>query len=152
MKEANNDILRSVTILVAVSFVAIMGASPLFASVTYEDSLMAYWDFDESSGAVAADATGANNGTLVNDPTWTAGQYGNALSFDGVNNHVRINNAFHTPSGVTVAALVKGNDFNHNSRVFSNTEGGGYSISMDGNNNNLVGFWVNVDLPPKKWT
>lgn len=55
------------------------------------------WHFDEVTGSTAADATGAHNGLLMNDPNWVAstipaagpqwvsGQtgFGDALSFDG---------------------------------------------------------------------
>jgi len=56
--------------------------------------LVGDWKLDAVSGTVAADNSGNdNNGTLVNGPTWTAGQVGNALSFDGVDDYVGINDA-----------------------------------------------------------
>ncbi|WGG50167.1 heparin lyase I family protein [Rugamonas sp. DEMB1] len=43
--------------------------------------LLGYWRFDESAGALAADASGKNNhATLVNGPSWLPGVNGNALS------------------------------------------------------------------------
>ena len=43
-----------------------------------------WWRFDEGSGTVAVDlSTNKNNGTLVGDPTWTAGRDGLALAFNG---------------------------------------------------------------------
>jgi hypothetical protein len=51
--------------------------------------LVCYWTFDEGSGTTAGDSSGnGNNGTLVNSPTWTAGEISGALSFNGVNNTV----------------------------------------------------------------
>jgi hypothetical protein len=55
--------------------------------------LVAYWNFDETSGATqAADsATGMYPGILTNmDPNtdWVAGQYNNGLDFDGANDYV----------------------------------------------------------------
>jgi hypothetical protein len=49
------------------------------------NGLVGYWNFDEGSGTVANDSSGnENNGTLVNDPTWTTGKIGSgALSFNG---------------------------------------------------------------------
>jgi hypothetical protein len=43
-------------------------------------------------GTATADAsTNGNGGTLVNGPSWiTAGKYGGAIHFDGVNDHVRV--------------------------------------------------------------
>ncbi|MFH1665812.1 MAG: hypothetical protein ABIA77_06685, partial [Candidatus Omnitrophota bacterium] len=88
----NKNLLRNIIIVLAVSYIAIAGASPLFAAVTYEDSLVSYWDFEEGSGTTAADAAGANDGTLINDPSWTTGKYGGALNFDGVGAYVDCGN------------------------------------------------------------
>ncbi len=54
-------------------------------------SLVAAYSFDENAGSTLIDRSGNNhNGTLVNGPTWTAGMYGTALSFDGSNDYVTI--------------------------------------------------------------
>lgn len=51
------------------------------------------WSFEEGGGTVAADSSGNNNnGTLKNGPTWTTGQVGGALSFDGVNDYIDCGN------------------------------------------------------------
>jgi hypothetical protein len=61
--------------------------------------LVAHWRFDETSGATAADAVAANDGTLVgfpvDDSQWQPGVIGNALLFDGVDDHVL--HAFNLP-------------------------------------------------------
>jgi len=50
--------------------------------------------FNEGSGTTSADLSGnAHTATLVNGPAWVAGKYGNALSFDGVNDEVQVANA-----------------------------------------------------------
>jgi len=55
--------------------------------------LVGYWSFDEGSGTTAYDYSGNNNhGTLTNGPTWTQGKVGGALSFDGVDDYVVVNN------------------------------------------------------------
>jgi hypothetical protein len=47
------------------------------------------WHMDEGAGATSADASGSGHTlTLVNSPTWTAGQTGNGLSFNGTTNYV----------------------------------------------------------------
>lgn len=47
---------------------------------------LAAYSFDASSGTALADVSGHNNTiTLFNGPSWSAGRYGNALSFDGSN-------------------------------------------------------------------
>ncbi len=54
--------------------------------------LVGWWKFDDGSGTTAADSSGnGNTGTLVNGPTWIMGQVGQALSFNGVNTWVSVN-------------------------------------------------------------
>ena len=53
--------------------------------------LLVAYSFDEGTGTIAHDASGnGNNGTLVNGPTWTTGRHGSALSFNGVNNYINL--------------------------------------------------------------
>jgi hypothetical protein len=55
-------------------------------------SLIAHWQFDESSGMVASDSVGGNDGALNGDPTWRPGdgKIGGALEFDGVGDYVEV--------------------------------------------------------------
>ncbi len=68
----------------------------------------AYWRLDEGNGATASDATGdGNTGTLINGPTWSTGKINGALSFDGIDDYVRINRSIlDTSKDYTVAAWV----------------------------------------------
>ena len=55
--------------------------------------LVAWWRFDEGIGTIAYDSSGnGNNCTLSGSPlpSWVAGKYGDALSFDGLQNYVDI--------------------------------------------------------------
>ena len=46
------------------------------------------------SGVISNDLTGnGHTATLLNGPAWAAGKYGNALSFDGVNDEVSVANS-----------------------------------------------------------
>ncbi len=75
--------------------------------------LVGYWNFDETSGTTAADSSGNNNiGTLINGPVWTAGKYGNALSFDGTNDYINIGslNGLDTTQSITLEAWVNFNN------------------------------------------
>jgi hypothetical protein len=72
------------------------------AQLVSAPALLLQLQFDESSGTTATDATGHGwNGTLVNGSTWVAGESGNAVSLNGVNQYVSL------PDGV-VGSL---NDF-----------------------------------------
>ena len=55
--------------------------------------LSAYWKLDENTGTSAGDAsTNANTGTLTNGPTWSTGQIGSAVTFDGTNDEITTTN------------------------------------------------------------
>ena len=74
-------------------------------------ALVAAFDFNQGSGTRLTDLSGNNNhGTLSNGPVWTAaGKYGGALTFDGTNDLVAINDApsLDLTSGMTLEAWVK---------------------------------------------
>lgn len=61
-----------------------------------EANVVGDWHLDENTGQTATDSSrNSRNGTLgstagsdTNDPTWTTGKYGQALSFDGIDNYV----------------------------------------------------------------
>jgi glucose/arabinose dehydrogenase/PKD repeat protein/fibronectin type 3 domain-containing protein len=56
--------------------------------------LAAAWGFNEASGTTTADASGNNNtATLLGGPARVAGKYGNALSFDQVNDYLSVPNS-----------------------------------------------------------
>jgi hypothetical protein len=71
--------------------------------------LAAAYAFRESSGTTTADSSGNNNtGTLAGATRTTAGQTGQALSFDGVNDRVNVNDSasLDLTNGMTLAAWV----------------------------------------------
>ena len=92
MKKTNVIILRNMIIVLTVLFMTIANTYPLFGDVVYEESLVAYWSFDEGSGTTGSDSTGTNDGTFGNNPTWVTGLYGGALSFGGINDYVNCGN------------------------------------------------------------
>lgn len=66
-----------------------------------DSGLAGYWKLDEGSGTSAADSsTNGNTGTLTNGPTWTTGQIGSAVQFDGTNDYFSA-----AYSGTTLAQL-----------------------------------------------
>jgi len=52
------------------------------------DGLTAYWDFDEGSGTMAEDDSGNGYDGTIYGSSWVEGKFGNALSFDGVDDFV----------------------------------------------------------------
>ncbi|MHC4356863.1 MAG: hypothetical protein ACYS0H_29540, partial [Planctomycetota bacterium] len=74
---------RSTTICISFVIVSLMFAGPGYAQIDPETVLGA-WLFDEGTGSTTADVSGnGNDGTLIGGPAWVAGQFGNALEFDG---------------------------------------------------------------------
>ncbi len=69
---------------------AILPAFLLLPTSNAAGDLIAHYKFDDGGGQTAADETGKYDGTLGassgaggDDPAWTAGKFGGALSFDG---------------------------------------------------------------------
>jgi hypothetical protein len=60
-------------------------AYALAGTGTSRGSLVAHWPLDETSGTVAADAVGDNDGTLSGNPVWESAKVrpGGSLLFDG---------------------------------------------------------------------
>jgi type II secretory pathway pseudopilin PulG len=75
--------------------------------------LVGYWSFDETSGTIAYDRSGYNNnGTLINGPVWTTGKVGSALSFDGVDDYVVLNEPFKNNTNFSIAVWINTNILN----------------------------------------
>jgi len=91
-----------------------------------------YLKFDETGGTTAYDVTGYGwHGTLVNEPLWTSGKFGNAVSLDGVNDYVSL------PTGIvsgltdfTIATWVYLNTVDNWSRVFDFGTGTGVNMFL----------------------
>lgn len=66
------------------------------------NSPVAHWMLDDGTGTTAVDSAGSNDGTLLNGPTWVAGQIGDALRFDGSNDRVDVGTFDVTGSGLTL--------------------------------------------------
>jgi hypothetical protein len=71
---------------------------------------VAAYGFGEGSGAVVADSSGNGNTGTIESAIWTsAGRYGSALSFNGVDNRVTIpdSSSLHLAGALTMEAWVK---------------------------------------------
>ena len=79
---------RNVGFGVAVSFC-------LLGQTAQAQDEIGHWTFDDGAGLVATDAAGASDGTLINmdDGAWSAGFVGGALSFDGQDDYVTVDDS-----------------------------------------------------------
>ena len=77
--------MRSQIMCVVVLLTAILASSAL----AVDPNLVAWYTFDEGSGATAHDSAHGYNGT-IHGATWAAGKTGGALSFDGVNDYIDV--------------------------------------------------------------
>jgi hypothetical protein len=94
--------------------------------------LVGYWPLDDASGSSAADLSGSgHNGTLTNGPVWTTGKLGAALTFNGSNSTLDINQSvLNTSNSFSAAAWVQLADLN----------GWHSAVSQDGSN--VSGFFL----------
>ncbi len=83
------------------------GTDTATVTVQVSAALKAHWKLDEPSGTTAADSSGNGyNGTLRNSPVWTAGKLGGALSFDGTDDYVAIQNMHYSQAGAVEKVTV----------------------------------------------
>jgi hypothetical protein len=81
--------------LICVSFlvVCLMFVGQSYGKID-PDTILGAWLLDEGTGNIAVDATGnGNDGTLISNPDWISGQFGNALEFNGTSSYVDCGNA-----------------------------------------------------------
>jgi len=70
--------------------------------------LIGYWKFDEGSDLIVSDSSGNENDGSIVGASWANGKIDKALSFDGVNDYVRIpdSNVFNITDEMTVSAWI----------------------------------------------
>ena len=112
--------------------------------------LIAHWKLDENSGTTAYDNAGLNDGTLTDmDPAtdWVAGKVGNALEFDGTDDHVLVGDVldFGASDDFTISVWVYRDDTGRDDRVLwkknsTNASDSGYLLYIDSGND--VRFFI----------
>ncbi len=75
---------------------------------TYRSTAVSRWAFDEGSGSAAHDHVGSNDGAITG-ASWTTGVTGQALSFDGTDDQVKVPNdpSLNPTDGLTVSTWIK---------------------------------------------
>ena len=88
-----NTIIRTTIACISLIFIGLMLTRQMYAKVDLS-SAVAIWLFDEGKGDEVKDFTGnGNDGKLMNGPKWVDGKFSKALSFDGQDDYVEINNS-----------------------------------------------------------
>ena len=84
--------MKKFVLVSALAFIVVCGlwtVDCVSAETAKEKGLVGYWNFDEGKGETAKDASGNNNGTVM-DAKWVQGKIGGALQFDGEASMVEI--------------------------------------------------------------
>jgi hypothetical protein len=101
-------------------------SSPITVTVSNSTNLLTALHFNEGSGTNVTDVSGkSHNGSLINNPTWTGGKFGQAVNFNGTTNYISIADhadfTLDPAQNYTWSAWVKNNNFNQWSTVWSQT-------------------------------
>lgn len=90
----------------------------------YTSNLVGHWKLDDGSGTNANDSSASNrDGTLINTPSWTTGQLGGAVDFNGSSQYIDLgtHSELQVSGDMTVAAWI-------NADAISGTPGDGNSV------------------------
>ncbi|HUT46727.1 MAG TPA: LamG domain-containing protein [Sedimentisphaerales bacterium] len=137
-----------------VSFVFVLGLVLTSAAKAIDPDLIGYWNFDETSGTTAQDATGnGNDGTLNGDPQWAAGRLGGALEFDGEGDYVDIGNdpIFNITDQITVACWIKVNQFTYDWQAIFTMGDDSWRLQRQTTTDNLCWACTGVTGTPGDW-
>jgi len=100
------------------------------------DGVVGAWHFDEGEGNIAHDTSGeGNDGTIYGGANWTDGKFGKALSFDGVNDYVKVPNSPSIrdyPNGFTWEIWFKQNTTQTNAGVVAQVDEPWFDLWIDG--------------------
>jgi hypothetical protein len=137
------------------------GNSIVGATYAYRLSsgLIGHWKLDDGDGSIALDSSDqSNNGTLINNPTWTTdGRINGALIFDGINDYIEIGAEDIAPPWTAVLWVKREQSLNSNVALL---ESPSYSLKSEQYpNTNKVGFTAygladysfNYEAPVGSW-
>jgi hypothetical protein len=129
-------------ILISAGVLALLLAAvflyPTIIKADITTGLVGWWKFDEGTGTTTADSSGNNNtGTLNNDPTWTTGKYGNAISFDGTNDYIYLASDTVSTNTITVCAWMYPKVLNQWRMIIGNAR---FFFGVSNANNSLALF------------
>jgi len=120
----------------------IMGLMFVCSSIA---DLALYFSFDEGEGDVTNDRVKGIVGSLVDNPKWVEGKFGNALEFDGKGAKVEVKKGEdpEPQNEISIAVWIKLNSSNGNFEIVrkQTPNGKGYDIRLEGS---TLRWWVNV--------
>ena len=115
--------------IITVSSIIILQTNPTTqaALINPHPGIVGWWNFDEDVGAIAGDGSGNGNNGAISGATWTAGKYGQALSFNGASNYVGVasSSSLQITGTITLEAWVKTSDINKQAVI---TKSGSYLL------------------------
>ena len=88
---------------------------------------VALWHFDEGSGNSAKDSSGKGNDGTIHGATWVDGNYGKALSFDGIDDSIKNtwNQTFHSEHTISLWFKSPGGGGGSTPRLFEFSDSSG---------------------------
>ena len=111
--------MKKVSVRASVLCVSLMVTGMIFSSWCYSnidlESAVSLWLFDEGKGDIAEDSSSnGNNASFNNNPKWVTGQFGQAVSFDGVDDYLSAEDSDSldvVSEAITLLAWIKGDDW-----------------------------------------
>jgi Ca2+-binding RTX toxin-like protein len=103
------------------------------AQAAADPDLIAAYSFDEAAGTVAHDSVGSHDGTFKNGTAWTsAGKYGGAVSFDGVDDLITIPAAadLNLSKNFTIEAWIKPDTLTPYDAVLTKEAAGSHTYNL----------------------
>ncbi|MDP2934037.1 MAG: LamG domain-containing protein [bacterium] len=132
-------------ILFSFAFIPAIAKAAILSKPANNLGLVGYWAMDEGNGTIAGDKSGnGSSGTLTGTPapSWTDGKRGKALSFDGTNSYINLNNAS------SVIGLGTGS-FSNFAWIKTSATGVRQQIMSFGSTTATYGNWFYVDTTNK---
>ncbi|MCP3684906.1 MAG: hypothetical protein GY861_19770 [bacterium] len=98
-----------------------LSSNTITGMAVVDGSVIGYWSFDETSGSIASDdSDSGNDGTLNGDPQWITGKVGNALQFDGVDDHVQVDDTFNIAGDFSIGMWINVASWDKNEYLLHN--------------------------------
>jgi len=95
--------MKNLMVRAGIAFVFLAFMLVGISKAQIEESLVAFWNFDDGAGEKAKDSSGNKlDGDLVGGPKWVDGKIGKALEFDGGDDYVEVTDIL-TPPLLTFA-------------------------------------------------